>query len=528
MDLLEVLTREAREGRVDRREFMGRAGALGVAGAAAASLWSSEAKADQVQGGHFMVGMTQGGADDSLALGYTGNGWLSSCVMSFRSTLTSPKTEGGLDPELATEWGVSDDGLKWTFKLREGVEFHNGKTLDAGDVIASMNVHRGEDSTSGGKSMMDVVSDIKADGNDVVFELSSPAADFPYYLAQYMFVIAPVVDGTLDQSGVGTGPFAMEEFEPGVRAIGKRNANYFRDGRPYFDSFELLTIGDVTGVGAGVASGQLHAGWPIDPKTSGMLEEIDGVSVLSVPGGSTITMPMRADMAPFDNVDFRLAMKYMVDREQMRDRVFNGHASLANDHPVPTFDAFYNADIPQRSFDPDQAKFYLTKAGYNGETIQIHASDAAFGGAVDAGSLLAESAKLADFKLEVVREPVDGYWSSVWTQVPWCYCYWGARPTPDLILTLAYICNAAWGDTYWCDEQFTNLVVAARQENDFDKRKAMYADVQVILNERGSTVVPLFQNMVHGISDSIDTGGPVLGAQPIDTFRGYEKWSFKA
>jgi len=112
--------------------------------------------------------------------------------------------------------------------------------------------------------------------------------------------------------------------------------------------------------------------------------------------------------------------------------------------------------------------------------------------------------------------------------VPYCYSYWGARPTPDLILSLAYICGAAWGDTNWCHEKFTNLVAAARVELNPVKRKAIYADVQWILHDEGSTVVPVFQNLVHGISDKIDTGGRILGAQPLDTFRVFEKWSFKA
>ncbi|MEQ9487442.1 MAG: ABC transporter substrate-binding protein, partial [Alphaproteobacteria bacterium] len=95
-----------------------------------------------------------------------------------RNKLVDARTDGGLEPDLATDWDVSGDGKSWIFKLRKGVEFHNGKTLDAQDVIDSMNIHRGEDSTSGGKSMMAVVSDIKADGDNVVFELSEPVADF--------------------------------------------------------------------------------------------------------------------------------------------------------------------------------------------------------------------------------------------------------------------------------------------------------------------------------------------------------------
>ena len=511
-----------------RRQFMERSIALGLSVTAASALWTGRASAAQQPGGHVRVGIGAGETGDTLDIGSTGGAHNQTVIESVRNKLVDMKTEGGLEPELATEWGPSNEGRRWTFKLRQGVEFHDGKTLSAEDVIDSLNLHRGEGSKSGGASMMKIVTDLRADGGDVVFELSEPAADFPYYLAQNVFGIAPSKDGVVDQSGVGTGPFVLEEFDPGVRGSGRRNPSYFKDGKPYFDSFEILSVNDMAALTTGLRTGQFHAIQPVDPKTAAKLDAEPGITVVSVSGGSTITMPMHADKSPFDNVDFRLAMKYAVDRAEVRDKVFHGHASLANDHPVAPFDQFYNPDIPQREYDPDRARFHLKESGHEGASIELHASDAAFPGAVDAGVLYVESARKAGVNIKVVRQPIDGYWSNVWTKVPFCYCYWGARPTPDLILTLAYICGAAWGDTNWCHEKFTNLVAAARVELDPVKRKAIYADVQSILHEEGSTIVPLFQNLVHGISDTIDTGGDILGAQPLDTFRVFEKWSFKA
>ena len=512
---------------VTRRDFMERAVASGLTVAAATAMWSESARAEQVRGGHIVTAAGDGQSADSFIIGHAGNSHQTTLTETFRSKLVDARNDGGLDPMLATEWNASDGGATWTFKLRQGVEFHNGKSLDAQDVIDSMNVHRGPDSPSGGASMMATVADIRSDGDDVIFELSEPAADFPYYLAQYLFQVGPSVDGEVDMSGMGTGAYVMQDYEPGVRGTGERFANYFLEDQGFFDSFEHLSVKDHAALSSALASDSVQAVWPVEPKTADLLAQNQGVNILSVAGGSTITMPMRADTPPFDNLDFRLAMKYLVDREQMRDVIFSGHASLANDHPVAPFDQFFNPAIPQREFDPDKARHHLEKAGYGGETIQIHASAAAFSGAVDAGVLYAENAKQAGFNLEVVREPVDGYWADVWGTVPFSYCYWNARPTPDLMLTLAYICDAAWADTYWCDREFTDLVVAARTELDTEKRKLLYADVQLILHERGSTIVPLFQNLVHGARDRIDTGGEVLGATPFDSFRMFRKWSFK-
>ena len=180
-----------------------------------------------------------------------------------------------------------------------------------------------------------------------------------------------------------------------VRGIGERFANYFLEDQGFFDSFEHLSVKDHALSLRRWPAIRSRRLWPVEPKTADLLAQNAGVSILSVSGGSTITMPMRADTPPFDNLDFRLAMKYLVDREQMRDVIFNGHASLANDHPVAPFDQFFNPAIAQRAFDPDRAKHHLEKAGYGGETIEIHASAAAFSGAVDSGVLFAENAKQA-------------------------------------------------------------------------------------------------------------------------------------
>jgi peptide/nickel transport system substrate-binding protein len=523
----ETLASFARSG-VSRRQFMERALAVGLAVPAATGIWSSAARAQQQPGGHIVAAVHEGETSDTLEIGAAGGAHNQTIKESVTSKLVGQRNDGGLEPELATDWEASEGGRVWSFRLREGVEFHNGKTLDTDDVIASMNYHRGENTTSGGATYMKPVTDVRADGNVVVFELEEATADFPYYLSQRMFNVAPLVDGKLDQSGMGTGAFVLEEFEPGVRGVGRRNPNYYKNGLPYFDSFELLSVKDATTLSNGLMTGTLHAIFPVDPKTAALLDRAPDIDVVSVKGGAMTTMPMHADKAPFDNVDFRQALKWAMNRTELAERVFQGHAALGNDHPVAPFDQFYNADLPQRDMDLDRARFHLQRSGMEGANIRLHAADAAFVGSVDAGLLFSESARQIGVNIEVVREPNDGYWSNVWRNVPFCYSFWGARPTPDLILSVAYVCDAAWGDTNWCNEQLTSVVREARVTLDPALRRELYGEAQRILHEEGSTIVPMFMNLIHGISSQIDTGGELLGAQPLDTYRAFQKWSFKA
>src|SRR5690606_1230896 len=108
--------------------------------------------------------------------------------------------------------------------------FHNGKSLTVDDVVASIQYHMGENSTSAAKTLLASVVDVRAQGDDaVVFELQSGNADFPYLAADYHLAIMPSEEGVLNwRSGIGTGGYQIKQFEPGVRLLLERNKNYWK------------------------------------------------------------------------------------------------------------------------------------------------------------------------------------------------------------------------------------------------------------------------------------------------------------
>ena len=119
---------------------------------------------------------------------------------------------------------------------------------------------------------------------------------------------------------------------------------------------------------------------------------------------------MRLDTEPFGNYDLRMALKMSVKRKELVDKILLGHGVIGNDHPISPSMAFFASDLPQREYDADKAAFHYKKSGHSG-TIKLSAADAAFAGAVDAAQLIAASAAKAGIKIEVVREPNDGYYS---------------------------------------------------------------------------------------------------------------------
>jgi len=237
------------------------------------------------------------------------------------------------------------------------------------------------------------------------------------------------------------------------------------------------------------------------------------------------TAPMNTTVAPFDNNDVRLALKYAVDREQLLEKILKGHGTLANDHPIAP-SVPYHADLEQRVYDPDKAKFHLKKAGLDRLEIDFSAADAAFAGAVDGAVLMKEHAAAAGIDINIVREPNDGYWSNVWMKKPWVACYWGGRPTQDWMFSQAYAEGANWNDTYWSHERFNKLLLAGRGELDASKRAEIYREMQQILRDEGGVVVWAFANYVYAMADKVQHGPDVAANWELDGGRYVERWWF--
>ena len=529
MKQLEDLQRRLSEGKLDRREFIKRATALGLASAIPGVTLTEEARAAARQrGGRLRQGLSSGSVSDTL-FGVLGAGGPHQTNVQWQllNNVTEITADGEVVGELAQSWEASDDATQWVFKLRKGVEFHNGKTLEAEDVIHSINVHRGEDSSSGGKGLVKIIDDITADGKDtVVFKLSSGSADFPFTLADMHFSIAPA--GSMDEDwekGIGTGPFTLVDWEPGVRALTKRNPNYFKEGKPYFDEVESLMIADVTARTSALQTGAIDAMDDPDLRTIDQLNSVPGVEVHEVGGLRHYNFPMHMDKAPFDNLDVRTALKYAIDREAILQVLLGGHGYLGNDHPIAKILRFYASELSQRKYDVDKAKFHLKKAGHSNLDVTLWAGDI-FTGGIDSAILYKEHASKAGINIDVKRVTTDGYWSEIWNNKPFCVSKWSGRPTEDSMFTTAYSVDSSWNETHWNHPRFEQLLAQARAELDFAKRREMYVEMQALIRDTGGVVVPVFANTVMATSTKVQVSDKLSGLLDMDARRSAERWSF--
>ena len=514
---------QVEKGRMSRREFLGRSTALGMALSVGTGLFDKAQAATPSKGGHMRLAMGHGATSDTRDPATLTNGLQWVVAYGVANTLTELDAQGNLVGSLATEWSSSPDAATWTFKLRDGVEFHNGKTMTAEDVIASLNYHRGEDSTSVGKPVMDAVTEIKSDGNTIVVTLSAGNADFPFNFNEATFGIYPAKDNGIDWQGGGSGGYILKNEQPGQRYEFERNPNYWKDGAAHADTIDLQSITDPAARQNALITGEVDCIDRVELKTLALMSRKPGVIIEEGAGPLHYTFPMMTKMAPFDNLELRKALKFAINRQDIVDKILFGHGVVGNDHPIGPSYRYHAADIEQNSYDPDKAKHHMEKSGLGSVDINLSASDAAYSGALDAAVLFQSSAKAAGININVVREPNDGYWSDVWMKKSWSASYWGGYSTEDTMLSTGFAPGAAWNDTQWDHPKFNELLVAARAELDEGLRAEMYRDIQIILRDEGGNIVPMFANEVHARNEKI-AHGDLSWVRGFDGRRILERW----
>ena len=230
-------------------------------------------------------------------------------------------------------------------------------------------------------------------------------------------------------------------------------------------------------------------------------------------------------MAPFDDVNVRLALKHAIDRQEIVDKILFGRGTIANDHPIgPSMP--YHADLPQREQDLDKAKYHLKKAGHDRLSVEISVADTVVPGATNMCSLFAEQARPAGLDIKVNQQPADGYWTNVWLKKPFCVVSWTARPTPDVMFSLAYKAGADWNESHWENARFNELLLKAKAELDQELRAEMYAEMQSLCRDDGGTIVPFFRNRTSARRDNVMHDDQIAAVWELDGARGYHRWWF--
>ncbi|MBU2936395.1 MULTISPECIES: ABC transporter substrate-binding protein [Pacificibacter] len=513
----------------DRRSLLLGASALGATTLLGLSGQPLRA-ATPSQGGTLRLGIGSFDSGETLDPQASETKFMQNLQWQLRNNLIEVGAGGVLMPELATSWDSNDDLTVWTFQLREGVQFHNGKTMDADDVVFSINLHRGEASYSQVKSLVSVISDVQATGpNEVTITLASGNAGFPAVLSLTCMYIVPADDTNFD-AGIGTGPYMLETYEPGVKSVVRKNPNYWKTDKGHFDSVEMFAIRDVNARTTALQTGEIDAMNAVDPSTANLLGLMPGIDLIQTQGKVHYAFSMMVTDPLFSDNRVRTAMKLSVNRQDMVDKVLNGYGSIANDQPISNAYAYYDPDLVQHEYDPDQAKSLLKAAGAEGLTATLHASNTPFTGAVDAAQLFSEHATASGININVSREPEDGYWSNIWGKKAFFASRWSGRANEDLMLSLAYSKESIgdYNETSWDNPAFNAVLVAARSEKDDAKRRALYNECQMIIAQEGGMIAPVWADFLDAKSSKLSTPEAISGDWDLDGNRCAERWWFNA
>ncbi len=474
---------------------------MGIKGANTSDTWDGRTHSDS-----YMINMGHG------------------CVF---ECLTEVQSDGELKGELAESWSASADAKTWTFKLRKGVKFHNGKNFGADDVIESLNLHTAEGAKSAAKPIVSAITKMEKLGeHEIRMTLKGGSADFPFLMSDYHILIYPA--GMVSEAiakGIGTGPYRVVDFNPGVRTLVKRvDDHYNADNGGYFDEIEALAINDDAARTNALLTGQIDAASDVDKKTIPLIKANPSINILEVTGNQHFIFPMMVNSEPFGDVNVRKAIKYACNREEMVNKILQGHGAIGNDTPIGAANQYRNTDIEQIAYDPDKSKHFLKKAGMTSLNVDLSASDAAFGGAIDAAQLYQNSAKAAGININVIQEPADGYWSNVWQKKPWCAAYWSGRATEDWMFSTAYESGVPWNETNWEHEKFQKLLLQGRAELNSNKRREIYGEMQKYVSEEGATIIPMFANFVDAYSTKLRHGAVSGNLFKLDNSRICKRW----
>ena len=496
------LQEKLRVGSLDRRQFLSAAAAIGVSAVVAENLFlsSSAIAATPRKGGSLRFATNMHGPDDQLdpivctsTIDYTrGHATYNGLIQ----ILDNMK----LHPELAEEWSSNSNATEFSFKIRKGVTFHDGSKLTADDVIWSMNRHLGKDSTSVIKSFFANITEWKKiDNYTVKAILSSPDSDLPTKLGEKQAKI--VKKETKDfKKGNGTGPFLLESFQAGVKSTHVRNPNYWRNG-PNLDAIELTAITDPVARLNAFVAGDVQMITHVDAKGVRLIENTEGIHVLSTPSGLYGGICCLKNVAPGQSDDFVKGMQFIQDRERIVRSILKGHGQVGNDHPIsPAYGSDHCSDIAQRQYDPDKAKFHLKKAGVSSAQVFVAP---VISGIEEVCLLMQNNLKKIGFDLKIKKVPTDGYWGAVWMKEPLNVVTWNMRPTANAMLSIQFAPGAKWNDTFWNNDRFGKLLKSSLAETDPSKRHDMYCEMQTLVHNGSGMVIPYHVNVLDGISNKV-------------------------
>lgn len=420
------------------------------------------------------------------------------------STLMSLTPDNEVELDLAESYEVSGDGLTYTFKLREGVIFHNGDPLTSEDVKFTFDRLREPNSGYSYRSQIATIERVEApDPQTVVFRLSEQTAPFLVYMAFPGSSIVPkkLVEAgyNLNRKPIGSGPFKFVSYEPRNAIRFERNPDYYEEGKPYLDAMEWRIIPDTAALTTAIVSGGADFTNVVPPQDWKRFENTSGIVTESVVGSSYNWLLPNNSRKPFDDPRVRQAISYALDRESLVNGAFFGLASPILGGVVPEWNWGY-ADLeftgPQG--DPDKAKALLAEAGYaNGFSTSMTVTSS-FPNLMAMAPIIQQNLQNVGIDVKLSTVEIPRYWDEVWgtSNFDMTTMYWvSPLVDPDDFLYNNYHSEMPINVQKYSNPRMDELLDRAKATPDQEERKKVYAEIQQ-LSMDDMPIVPLVNGWI--------------------------------
>ena len=408
-----------------------------------------------------------------------------------------------LEPRLAESWTPNDDGSVWTFKIRQGVTFHDGAPLTANDVAYTLNLHADPANEGNALSAFGDPGGLAPGGakavDDATVEvtLNGPNGSFPYLVSADNYNLIIVPDGfdtsTWEQSFIGTGPWVLDTFTPQQGVTYTKNPNYWDTTRqPIADTSELRFYAEDQARILAIQGGEVDilSQFQVVAGGDALLNDAN-IVVTELQAAQHRQIHMRTDQEPFQDKRVRQAMALLLDRPATIQGFFQGKADLGNDHPFAPVYPFTDTSVPQREANVDQARQLLADAGMEGG-FEVELSTWDNYEIPQLAQLLQSAAGEVGITITLNVTDAGTYYSDFWLNSPLGITDYGHRGVPNVFLTAALGSTGTWNAAHFNSPNLDQAIVDYVSALDLDAQKAAAKTIEELLLDETPVIFPYF------------------------------------